>query len=260
MSKGFICIGDTHGNHRLIAHRVKSLKLENETFFHVGDFGVGFCNTEHEDVEKMAYLNKILKKHNCHCYVIRGNHDDPNYFQGNHDYSNLHLMPDYSVVEINGEKVLMVGGGISVDRKGRKETMLGWASHNIDKACYWYDEEFVLKRDILEGMSDIDYVVTHSSPKFVHPINNTNNGIDSHGPFIQRLVWEGDDKLKDDLNKEREDITTMYNILSDNNNIKKWFYGHFHCHKKETVDGTDFVLLDCDEFYDVKQTTKTEEK
>jgi len=258
--KGFIVIGDTHGNHRLIAHRVKSLKLEGETFFHVGDFGVGFCRTEHEDVEEMAYLNKILKKFNSHLYVIRGNHDDPNFFIGNHDYSNLHLVPDYTVVEVNGENVLMVGGAISVDRKSSKETMMGWAALNLARACYWYDEPFQLNKEKLEGLTDIDYVITHSCPKFTYPINDTNNGIDSHGPFIQRLVWEGDDKLKDDLNKEREDITAMYDILNNNNTIKKWFYGHFHCHKKETINGIEFILLDCDEFYDVKQETKTEEK
>jgi len=243
----------------LIAHRVKSLKLENETLFHVGDFGVGFANSEHEDIEKMAYLNKTLKKHNCHLYTIRGNHDDPNFFIGNHDYSNLHLVPDYTVIDINGEKVLMVGGAVSVDRKGRKESNLAWAKLNVYKACYWYDEAFVLDEDKLKTFTDIDYVITHSSPKFVFPINDPTNVVDSHGPFVQRFAWN-DSKLKDDLNKEREDITKMHEILNENNNIKKWMYGHFHCHKEETIDGTDFIVLDCDEFYNVTQQTKTEEK
>jgi len=254
MTKGFTVIGDTHGNHKLIAHRIKSLKLENEILLHVGDFGVGFAKSEHEDIEKMAYLNKTLKKFNSHCYVIRGNHDNPTFFQGNHNYSNLHLIPDYSVIEVNGEKVLMVGGAISVDRQPRKDDMRKWAIKGSDYATYWYDEGFVLDKEKLEAMTNIDYVITHSSPKFVFPINDFSNIVDSHGPFVQRFAWN-DYSLKDDLNKERIELAEMYDILIKNNSIKKWFYGHFHTSKEELVGETNFVLLNCDEFYNVIQKT-----
>lgn len=259
MTKGFIVIGDTHGNHKLIIHRVKSLHLEGETLFHVGDFGVGFAKTEHEDIERMAELNKILKKHNCHLYVIRGNHDNPEFFKGNHDYSNLHLLPDYSVIEVNGEKVLMVGGAISVDRRPRKDDMQKYRAMGSDYSTYWYDEGFVLDKDKLESISDINYVITHSCPKFVFPINDQSNAVDSHGPFVQRFAWN-DYGLKDDLNKERNDLTEMWEMLNKNNYIKKWFYGHFHTSKQELVDGTDFILLNCDEFYNVTQQTQEDEK
>lgn len=259
MNKGFIVIGDTHGNHRLIAHRVKSLQMEGETLFHVGDFGVGFAKTEHEDVERMAYLNKVLKKHNCHLYAIRGNHDNPRFFEGNHDYSNLHLVPDYTVIEINGENVLMAGGAISVDRKPRKDDMQKYAAAGSDYATYWYDEGFVLDKEKLENLTGIDYVITHSSPKFVFPINDFSNVVDSHGPFVQRFAWN-DYGLKDDLNKERADLTEMWEILNKKNYIKKWFYGHFHTSKEELVEATDFILLNCDEFYNVTQITEENEE
>ena len=252
--KGFVVIGDTHGNHKLIIHRIKSLHIEDTTLFHVGDFGVGFERDYTKDVHRLLELNKFLRTKNCHLYVIRGNHDNPAFFNGDHNYSNLHLMPDYSVVEVNGDSVLMVGGAISVDRVSRKTDMQRYASYGKHIETYWYDEGFVLDEEKLADIKGVRYVVTHSSPKFVFPINDQSNGIDSHGPFVQRMVWTyGDDKLKDDLNKELNDITKMYELLQENNYIDKWFYGHFHTSERELVDATEFVLLDCDEFYNVIQ-------
>jgi hypothetical protein len=39
-----------------------------------------------------------------------------------------------------------------------------------------------------------------------------------------------DDKLKNDLFEERHKLDIIFNILTENeeNNIKYWFYGHFH--------------------------------
>lgn len=254
--KGFFVIGDTHGNHKLIIHRIKSGKLENETFFHVGDFGVGFRDYT-KDVHELRELNKFLKVKNCHLYVIRGNHDNPAFFDGNHNYSNLHLMEDYSVVEVNGDNVLMVGGAVSVDRKLRKDDMQKYASVGRDVELYWYDEGFVLDEEKLKDIKGVRYVITHSSPKFVYPINDQSNGVDSHGPFVQRFAWE-DYGLKDDLNKERNDITRMWELLQDYNFIDKWFYGHFHTSERELIDGTEFILLNINEFYSEIQENNEE--
>jgi predicted phosphodiesterase len=252
MNKGFVVLGDTHGNHGLITHRIKSLQMENNTLFHVGDFGVGFAKTEEIDIENMMVLNKLLSEKNCHLYVIRGNHDKPTFFEGNHDYSNLHLMPDYSVIEVNGDNVLMVGGAVSVDRKMRMDGMIPYKDFPV-RETYWSDEVFSLDEEKLETMRDIKYVITHSATKHTHPINNFFNVDNSHGPLVQRFVDQGDVYLKDELNKERISITKMYDILIKNNDISTWWYGHFHTHKEELYEGVKFILLDINEFYNVKQ-------
>jgi len=224
------------------------------TFFHVGDFGVGLEITYHSDEERLVKLNKVLKEFNCHLYVIRGNHDDPYFFIGNHNYSNLHLMEDYSIVEINGDKVLMVGGAISVDRNILKGRMRGYAAANSSKECYWYDEAFVLDESKLDNLYDIDYVVTHNSPSFTFPINDPSNINNSHGAFIEGFVNDGDNDLKNDLNNERLDLTKMYDILKMNGNpLKKWFCGHYHRHIEKNHNGVDFIILDKDEFYNITQ-------
>ncbi len=239
MEKDFIVIGDTHGNHKLIVHRIKSLKLRDFNMFHVGDFGVGFEKDINDDILQLKALNKELVKANCYLNVIRGNHDDPKFFTGEYDLSNLKMLPDYSVVEIGDEKILMVGGAISIDRVDRKRKMLFNELKSIDHPTYWYDEAFNLDENKLKEFRGIDYVITHSSPQFVFPLTKT--GFDNYIAL--------DPKLIDDLNKERLDLEIMYNILSENNKIKKYFYGHFHKQNSEYYNDTNFVCLKIDEFY-----------
>jgi len=253
LQKGFIVIGDTHGNHRFISHRIKSLKLSNFILLHVGDFGVGFEKNHHTELLELRRLNDTLASFNSHLYVIRGNHDDPNYFTGEHNYSHLHLMPDYSVIDVNGDKILMVGGAVSIDRKQRKNDMLANSVKGIDQPSYWYDEIFKLDVDKLKDLEDITYVVTHSCPKYVSPINDFNNHFGSHGMLVEHFVVEGDSTLKNDLNIEREDIATMYDILVQKNKIKKWFYGHFHTSNAEYYGETDFITVNINQFYNVIQ-------
>ena len=252
--KSFVVCGDTHGNHRVISHRVKSMDIRDTTLLHVGDFGMGFEKIHVERAE-LSMLNGVLSKRNCHLYVIRGNHDDPAFFDGSweNEFSNVHLLPDYSIINVNGDDVLMVGGAISVDRRGRKMSIQVNAARGIESTGYWYDENFVLDKEKLKDIKGVRYVITHSCPKGVFPINKTHNKFESHGIFVEGFVIDGDDTLKDDLNKEREDIAEMYEILKKNNYISKWIYGHFHSHNAEYFDETDFICLNINEFYEVRQ-------
>lgn len=248
----FICVGDTHGNFKLISHRIKSLKLTDMTIFHVGDFGVGF-NLEYE-ISELSKLDDILQKVNCKLYVIRGNHDDPYYFDGkwSDQFKNIFLVKDYTVVEVNGENVLMVGGAISIDRRQRNESRLEYARYNISKITYWPNEHFNLDIEKLKELKNIDYVITHSCPDFCAPVNCTSNVRGSHGHIVEQFA-ELDDKLKDDLNLERINHTKMYDILIENNKIKKWLYGHFHQKHSEVINNTEFIILDIGQFLEVRQ-------
>jgi len=253
-TNSFVVIGDTHGNHRLISHRVKALQLTDMTLLHVGDFGIGFKD-ESEERADLRKLDNVLVEKNCQLYVIRGNHDNPSYFDGkwSDTFKNIHMVPDYTIVNINGDDVLMAGGAISVDRGPRKKDMLLYARQGIHKELYWYDEAFILDEEKLKEIKGVRYVVTHTCPGFCSPVNSFANEHMSHGGLVEHFVIEGDDKLKDDCNKERNDLTKMYEILKENNFIQKWFYGHFHCSNAEYHDETDFVTVNIDQFYEVRQ-------
>lgn len=52
-----------------------------------------------------------------------------------------------------------------------------------------------------------------------------------------------DPQLLDDCSKERNDLTYIYDKLSEQNKLSKWFYGHFHKHYRTEKDYTTFIGL-----------------
>lgn len=246
-----LILGDTHGNFREFQRKFDSAKVEGATILHVGDFGVGFKETDSKEVHFLQELNGFLKKRNSIMYAIRGNHDNPKYFNGDYSYSNLKLVPDYTVIEIEGQNFLMVGGAISIDRRRRLNEMQMFSAVGRYLESYWYDEHFKLNENKLKDFKDIDCVITHSVPGEAKPINDYDNHYMSHGHLVESFA-KHDSKLKDDLNKERKDLSKMLKILKENNTIKSWYYGHFHSSHKETIDGINFVMVGVSELIEHK--------
>ena len=235
--------GDWHGEFKDVIKEIKRLDLRDCTIIQCGDFGIGF-NPKKKEIKTLEFFNHTLKARNIKIYAIRGNHDDLSYFN-NDVYGNITLVKDYSVLNLEGLNILCVGGAISIDRlpnpdirningkpyKGRKEG-----------TNYWKDEEFVLDIDKLKDLRNIDIIVTHSCPDFCQPI--TKGGIEK---------WiKHDPELKEDCDRERTNHTKMHEILKEHNVIGKWFYAHFHFHNMEFIGITKFVLLDINEFYELR--------
>lgn len=243
-----IVIGDSHANYNYIKQRIKLFKLKNVTFLHVGDFGVGFI-PEHKDIEILKRFDEFLLEHNCTLYSIRGNHDKPKYFDGkwSNQFSNIFLVEDYTVLNINDENYLLVGGAISIDRKINIEKMVEYPMYEK----YWIDESFVLREDLLNEMNNITYVITHSCPDMIEPYNYVNNSYMSHGLKVESMSGI-DPELKNDINNERINITKMYDILKQKNNIKNWYFGHFHRSQRQDFENTVFYTLDINEFKEVR--------
>lgn len=241
-----IVFGDVHGNFANIKYNIKMKNLSDTDLFMLGDFGVGFIE-RNQDIKNIENLNTFLKEKNLILWTLRGNHDNPIFFNGDYILSNLKLMPDYSVVDIveidiegneHNHKILMVGGAISIDRRYRLSLMQKNAIMGRDIESYWFDENFILDEDKLKLYTGITKVITHTAPEFCYPDNNT------YG--FSQIVHEfakDDPKLYNELNKERSDLTKMYDILMINNNITSWGYGHFHNDKVTDYNGTKFHLV-----------------
>lgn len=242
----FYVIGDVHGNWNSMIRLIEQKDIKDCTMVQLGDFGVGFIS-ERQDRANVQALNDRLAKLNIMMYVIRGNHDNPAYFDGSWEFSNLKLVKDYTVITVDGDDILLVGGAVSIDRKPRLKDMTEAAKYNIDKESYWYDENFVLDKKRAHEIKGCRYVITHTSPDFCWPDNK--NGF---GPLVEHFILLGDTKLRDDLPLERRNLTKLYNILKENNVIEKWFYGHFHRTELTVKDGTDFHLLDINEIHEVR--------
>lgn len=231
-------LGDTHGNNlQIVPHLLQTDKESNKCILHCGDFGVGFIKPQGEQ-DMLERLNKRLAKYRTTMYVIRGNHDDPAYFEGHHDYSHITLVKDHTTIELNlrGEKkvVYMNGGAVSVDRINR-----------IPSKSYWWNEGVKALDEYQVGYipSNIDIVITHTRPRGVFPV--TKDGIE---------YWLLKDMaLERDLDIELEVITDIFDALrSKNPQGFKHYYGHFHTSNFEKIGEVEHHLLDIDELKEIR--------
>lgn len=228
--------GDWHGDWQKVIAEIKRLDLSDCSIIQVGDFGAGF---EHETKFKgaMRMLNSTLKSRNVDVFAIRGNHDNPIYFD-NRKYGLVTLLKDYSILESSDTKILCVGGAISLDRKPNPEVTNYRGRAYLGRKegkNYWTNENFVLNIELIKKAIDIDTVVTHSAPNFCYPI--IKSGIETWIKY--------DNELEADVKKERDDLAIMQSLLP---NVKTWYYGHYHETKREQINNTKYVLLDIIEF------------
>lgn len=236
-------VGDLHGDFGLFRDKIKDYQLNTAIGFICGDFGCGFNHNDPREPLKenrrLSELNTFLKKRNIFIYVVRGNHDNPSFFDGTHNFSNLIFAQDYSVVKVGAHSYVAWGGAVSLDRSpnplfswhGRREGIDYWAAERFN-----YDEEKINK------LSDIDVIIAHTRPDFAYP------------PVENKVLYKWtnyDATLRNDLIEEGQNITKAFNKISEKNNILRYYFGHWHHSNLETINGTTFKLLDCSEFCDI---------
>jgi predicted phosphodiesterase len=232
-----IILGDIHGDFNFMMSKIKEINIGNKEeityLIQVGDFGIGF--NDRNDQEALFLLNTFFESRNIIALIIRGNHDSPDYFKGNHIYSNLKLLEDYTTMTINDKKFLFVGGAISIDRRRRMRY-----DEYRDQKSYWVDEKFVLDDEKLKDMVDIDVVITHASPELCVPY--------TFGSIVYDFAKD-DNNLLIELQQERRDLTTMYYMLKNNGcELLQWWNGHYHYSYTDMIYDTKFILLNINEF------------
>ena len=225
---------------------IRQKGITNTIIYHVGDIGVGFTSYEHE-MNQLNHFNEKFKSFGITFYGIRGNHDKPHFFDGSIDMSNLKLLPDYTLLNLEGKGVLGVGGATSIDRKPRIQENKDNERKGKTNRFWWEKEKFLLDEDELKGFDPgtIDIVVTHTSPHFCYPRND--NGFH---PIVKQFSVN-DSKLETELLLERGKLNQMYEILNKNHNLDKWFYGHFHKHEVTLEGNTEFICLEINQLYDL---------
>lgn len=246
-----LMLGDIHGNYKYLKNEIEGKNLRGYNIIQVGDFGVGKLPAYDQGI--LERLDQFLNEWDVNLYVIRGNHDDPKYFQGSHIFNNLKLLPDYTILKIEDYNFLFVGGATSIDRKYSLKKMQVSASYGLDQPLYWFGEEFILDEDRLSKIENVDIVVTHTAPEWCIPDNRVNG----FGSLVMEFAQDDPNLIKD-LEIERSLMSKMFNILSSKNNIKKHFYGHFH-RSDITLNGmTTHYLLGIGEFMLVDDYTEND--
>lgn len=246
--KNVYVLGDIHGDFGVISSWIKNNSIVDSIIVQVGDFGVGFHNRQSE---VLSILDDIITNTNNILFAIKGNHDNPSCFAENNNvnvsiygidgeldcsdleqtirnFKSIHLLPDYSVVDINDEKWLFVGGAISIDRKQR-----------IVGQSYWFDEIFVYDEEKVSQLENIDRIIAHTSPDFCPPVNFT---------YIVYSFAKNDYGLISDLKKERADVSKLFSKLKEKNALKSWINGHFHESTHMYHGSTEFISLSINEF------------
>lgn len=213
-----VFVGDIHGEFDIFKRQIKRLGIGKCCMISVGDFGVGFSRPQKEKAI-FKNLNSFLSQRDIELFVIAGNHDAPEYFQGQINLSHFKLLPDYTSFKIGGSKVLFIGGAISIDRKHRKE---GYS--------YWEDEAIKLPPYPITEKPDI--IVAHDAP-----------------------LWAGKDasSLYDEPgNPVKSDAIAGRKILGDlafNLKPRLFVHGHYHFSYSFNYYGTTYRGLDINEFW-----------
>lgn len=231
-------IGDIHGNFKELVYKINNL-LSNSIVFVCGDCGIGF-EKEIYYINMFEHLNKKLINKNNIILLIRGNHDNPLYFNDKPlIYSNIRTLPDYTVCNIinndDVNNILCVGGAISIDRTYRLRYDYDNSKYSKNKnKTYWDTEQFLFDIDKIDAIDkNINILLTHASPhnKFEYDNSNIKHFIDI------------DYNLYNDLNIEKDNIKGMVEyLLNNNHNIKLWLNGHYHNHFETYVNYGDINI------------------
>lgn len=240
-----LAIGDIHGNFNFLKNQIISKKISDCTIIQVGDFGIGFTHKENDE-QTLSNLNDFLKDLNVTLLAIRGNHDNPDFFNGDYFYSNLNLLTDYTTLKLEGRNYIFIGGAISIDRSERIKENNSNIKYGSKKRCYWEREKFEYKPELLKDLRDIDVIITHTAPDWCDPDNKR-----GFGRFVED--WSKyDSKLIGDLIFERNQMSNVFLDLYQHNNIKEHFYGHFHKSMIQEVNGVKHRLLDINEIIEIR--------
>lgn len=254
-AKSVVISGDIHGDFNLLVFKLCVQYQMTDTLLIVaGDCGFGF--------EQKGYYDEIVKKNNKRMaesnnwiLFVRGNHDNPAYFDGiSFNHKHFIAVPDYALVKACQHTILCVGGAVSVDRMSR---ISSWQNkikkehryihrtpleERFDKNYYWVNEAPIYNELMLDGFNKvytIDTVISHSAPSFCE--------LQSKGGLSEWCI--ADENLLDNVKQERDLLDAVYQKLkSQNHPLSHWYYGHFHQSWHTVIDDTLFRMLDIMEF------------
>lgn len=220
-------LGDTHGSLKTIVEWNKNNR--NSLLIHVGDIGL--------DIFNLTLTAEKLSKNNNTMYVVAGNHDLLELFDGRELGKNksVKLLSRYATEIINNERYVFVGGGTSLDRHYRRQ----FNKFHPDKENWFREDEAVQYCNEIESLYQIDVLITHTAPRrFVPNLN----------PFFLQAFLKDDPQLQEDL--DREDLVmNQYYTAAKYRGVKDYFFGHFHRHNVMYDEKTRIHLLNIDELY-----------
>lgn len=246
----YIC-GDIHGNFHWLKPYIEKYDLSDCSIIFCGDVGLGFKPFEawYKWIHGLK-LTGILRKRKIDCYFIRGNHDDPAWFDdATLVTKHFKAVSDYSVLSSPNHNILCVGGGISIDRSDRKlqmrhsylEYLRYYPNATVEEArlktvqIYWPNEAPVYNETAIDGLTcQIDTVCSHIAPTEFLPLT---------GP--DKYWFRVDPDLHKDCAAERRAMSNvLHRLLENQHPLQQWYYGHYHFYETGKFGNVSTNLLD----------------
>lgn len=247
-AKGIVVSGDIHGDYEALVYKCCLQYQMTDTLIIVaGDCGFGFNKPGFYDAVYQKVSSRLAKANNWIVF-IRGNHDNPAYFDGQQvNYKRWKAVPDYSVIKACGHTILCIGGAISIDRGWRMyENRIETGDGKLTPFVYWPDERPVYDQAKLEAISKdyaVDVVITHTAPSFCEK--------QSRGDIQDWLVKDED--LLRDIRYERKVMDDIHSCLKKNGHpLRHWYYGHFHESWHNEIEGVRYNMLDIMELREMR--------
>lgn len=203
--------GDTHGDLDIHCLRSRSFpegkELTKEDYVIVlGDFGFLWSNPP--TATEKYWLNWLEEKPWVTLFLA-GNHENYDMINaleeipmfgskvGKVNDSIYHLKTGF-VYNINNKKILIIGGGESIDKYRRTEGVTWWKEELIS-----YKQQELLFENV-ENNQEVDFVLSHTCPYSIFKKMGLNE-LTRNDPTM-KILQEVKDRI----------------------NFKKWYFGHFH--------------------------------
>lgn len=220
-SNDLYTVGDTHSI-SVFKDIVEKVIPENSNVLHIGDCGIGFSR---KDLYRLERLSDACKLKNVKAYIIRGNHDDPDYWNRDLKLENVTLVKDYTrLIFPNEKEALCIGGGISVDRMDRVENVSYWINEGTP---YWP-----------QYCNKCDYIFMHDAPSYFNlPTASLKQNF--------KYYCENDKTILKHADFQRTVIDRIVALCQP----EKIIGGHFHNSKFEKVGNIEYRSLNINEVY-----------
>ncbi len=190
-----ILVGDVHGKINKLIRYIDDIHFYNEKFQYILLGDVGFK----EEYDYLISLNISNLK------VLFGNHDYYPYLN-----NNIISLGNYYSFEYNGNKILCLRGGISMDKKRR--------FLNID---YFEEEDY----DYKLANEILDYCEVYKPDIIISHVLPTSIGYKLFGYY---------DNFN--INNTFDEILELYKP-------KKWICGHYHKSINIVIDDVEYKIL-----------------